>query len=659
MLFKKHFIRIKIAITLASSIFVTWAIFNKPVIKGVEPVGILPNWTVPGDEFFIYLIHYAFFTFTSFGLLIWQRKKTNPITKKRIDLILIGGFIAWLGGWTAFLPGWGVKIEPYGMFLISFFQLMIGYSILKYQAFDIKLTLTKFTSIVVTSLISFSTATIAVYSIFRASSLQINSNSLIFAVSILSLGFIFGKFFDNAVLKLQTTLQKKFLKGHYNTEEIISNLSNVLIYQHDYDSVMKTIAMEFVNQLELSGSYILIRDTSLEKFEIKDTFSNDVINTISNTHPFIEYCQNKPEPFHLSELPALVKNSIKEYGFDETSVAFAIHSLKKVQGIFILNQKLTEKPFTTSDFKLLSTVTNQIIVVFERIAKEKELAEANKALKNLNDSLEDKVAEQVKEINEKHKLEKELQLASQIQERVLPSKVPKIAQYSLSANFYPARTVSGDYYDFLVFSEHKIGILIADIVGKGIPASFHMMNLKNLVHQTIREFHSPSEALSELNEEIIRDRVIDKYVPVTYGILNTKDNTFTYSNAGHEPAFYVSKKDVKELNTGGMPLGMDENEEYEQETIKLKDNDTILLFTDGLFDARNTEDEEFGPNRVIKTLKEHTQNVQDELSLQAKLIQTWKDFQDNEKQQKDDMTLITIEHEKLTFTKPKQKPKTN
>ena len=162
MLFKKHFIRIKIAITLASSIFVTWAIFNKPVIKGVEPVGILPNWTVPGDEFFIYLIHYAFFTFTSFGLLIWQRKKTNPITKKRIDLILIGGFIAWLGGWTAFLPGWGVKIEPYGMFLISFFQLMIGYSILKYQAFDIKLTLTKFTSIVVTSLISFSTATIAV-----------------------------------------------------------------------------------------------------------------------------------------------------------------------------------------------------------------------------------------------------------------------------------------------------------------------------------------------------------------------------------------------------------------------------------------------------------------------------------------------------------------
>ena len=659
MLFKKHLLKTKIAITLASSTFVTWAIFYKPVIKGVEPVGILPNWTVPGDEFFIYLIHYALFTFTSFGLLIWQRKKTNPITKKRIDLILIGGFVAWLGGWTAFLPGWGVKVEPYGMFLISFFQLMIGYSILKYQAFDIKLTLTKFTSIVITSLISFSTATIAVYSIFRASALQINSNSLIFAVSILSLGFSFGKLFDKAVLKLQTTLQKKFLKGHYNTEEIISNLSNVLIYQHDYDSVMKTIAMEFVNQLELSGSYILIRDTSLEKFEIKDTFSNDVINTISNTHPFIEYCQNKPAPFHLSELPALVKDSIKEYGFDETSVAFAIHSLKKVQGIFILNQKLTEKPFTTSDFKLLSTVTNQIIVVFERIAKEKELAEANKALKNLNDSLEDKVSEQVKEINEKHKLEKELQLASQIQERVLPSKIPKIAQYSLSANFYPARTVSGDYYDFLVFSEHKIGILIADIVGKGIPASFHMMNLKNLVHQTIREFHSPSEALKELNDEIIRDRVIDKYVPVTYCLLDTKDNTFTYSNAGHEPAFYVSKKDVKELNTGGMPLGMDENEEYEQETIKLKDNDTILLFTDGLFDARNTEDEEFGPNRVIKTLKEHTQNVQDELSLQAKLIQTWKDFQDNEKKQKDDMTLITIEHEKLTFTKPKQNPKTN
>ena len=96
-----------------------------------------------------------------------------------------------------------------------------------------------------------------------------------------------------------------------------------------------------------------------------------------------------------------------------------------------------------------------------------------------------------------------------------------------------------------------------------------------------------------------------------------------------------------------------------KETLQLNDQDTILLFTDGLFDARNTKDEEFRPDRVVKSIKEHTQNVQDELSLQAKLIQNWKDFQDNEKQQKDDMTLITIEHEKLTFTKPKQKPKTN
>ena len=186
-----------------------------------------------------------------------------------------------------------------------------------------------------------------------------------------------------------------------------------------------------------------------------------------------------------------------------------------------------------------------------------------------------------------------------------------------------------------------------------------MMNLKNLVHQTIREFHWPSEALKELNTEIIRDRVIEKYVPVTYGILDTQAHTFTYSNAGHEPDFFVSKKTVKDLSTGGMPLGMDENETYEQETLQLNDQDTILLFTDGLFDARNTKDEEFRPDRVVKSIKEHTQNVQDELSLQAKLIQNWKDFQDNEKQQKDDMTLITIEHEKLTFTKPKQKPKTN
>ena len=363
----------------------------------------------------------------------------------------------------------------------------------------------------------------------------------------LSLYFALLLFWSSYKYKIRTffltTLQKKFVKGNYNTEEIISNLSNVLIYQQDYDSVMKTIAMEFINQLELSGSYILIRDKHQTQFDIKNTKTDETLYKIENSHPFIEFCQNKPAPFLLKNMPEIVQESIKRFNFDKNSVGFAVHSLQKVQGIFILNQKLTEEPFTENDFKLLSTVTNQIIVVFDRIAKERQLADANEQLKTLNDSLEQKVNEQVKEIEEKQKIEKELKLASQIQERVLPSKVPRIAQYNISANFYPARTVSGDYYDFLVFSEHKIGILIADIVGKGITASFHMMNLKNLVHQTIREFHWPSEALKELNTEIIRDRVIEKYVPVTYGILDTQAHTFTYSNAGQ--TFLFQRKLLK------------------------------------------------------------------------------------------------------------------
>ncbi len=171
------------------------------------------------------------------------------------------------------------------------------------------------------------------------------------------------------------------------------------------------------------------------------------------------------------------------------------------------------------------------------------------------------------------------------------------------------------------------------------------------MNQYLLPTYSPSEALQLLNNHIFYNRIFDKYVPVIYGILNIKNNTFTYTNAGHEYGIHITKTDVKELSTGGLPLGMEQNIRFEEETIHIDDKDILLLFTDGLLDARNKDGIEFGHERLKNLAKSHIQSPYLQTSLVSELISKWSCYTDKKNQQKDDMTLIAIERNQLQFFK--------
>jgi phosphoserine phosphatase RsbU/P len=208
----------------------------------------------------------------------------------------------------------------------------------------------------------------------------------------------------------------------------------------------------------------------------------------------------------------------------------------------------------------------------------------------------------------KQKLDQELKIANEIQTKLLPEVIPQLIGASIGAISVPAREIGGDYYDFFELENGHIGICIADIVGKGVPAGLYMAMLKSILHTHLMGISSPKEALEKINLLLFRDPVIQKFVPLFYAIFNPNEKTLVYANAGHEPAVLFRNDHHQQLDTEGFPLGALAESRYEEKTITLNDGDTLLLFTDGFIESRNDKGLRFDVDQV-QSLVTQTPNI--------------------------------------------------
>ena len=237
------------------------------------------------------------------------------------------------------------------------------------------------------------------------------------------------------------------------------------------------------------------------------------------------------------------------------------------------------------------------------------LLETNNELKSLFDSEAElrnqyqRQAEKLEKANDelkiKAELDKEIHAVKLIQDRIFPRSAPSYRGYDIDHFFLPAKQVSGDYYDYFPLSTHQVGILICDVVGKGIPANIMMITLKGLVHTAAAKKLSPAKTCELLNRNVYWNSILGKYVPMIYAVLDTKRHTFTYCNAGHEPAWVIRGQSLIELREGGVPLGAFETELFEDETIHLDPHDRIVLFTDGTTDAENRDQDTLKIHRML------------------------------------------------------------
>jgi len=220
-----------------------------------------------------------------------------------------------------------------------------------------------------------------------------------------------------------------------------------------------------------------------------------------------------------------------------------------------------------------------------------------------------------------YRIEQEMAVAGKIQASFLPDSIPTIPGWQLSVTLEPARSTSGDFYDFVPLPDGKFGILIADVADKGMGAALYMAASRTLIRTYAAEYDTqPELALGAANRRIMADTRADLFVSVFYGILDSTAGTLTYCNAGHNPPYLVSAQndiEIQRLTRTGIVLGVLEDAAWEQKTIHLHPGDSLVLYTDGVTDAENGQGDFFGEPRLADTVLHHrersTQEMQDAL----------------------------------------------
>jgi serine phosphatase RsbU (regulator of sigma subunit) len=248
------------------------------------------------------------------------------------------------------------------------------------------------------------------------------------------------------------------------------------------------------------------------------------------------------------------------------------------------------------------------------------------------------------EIEREH-MAKELEIAWNVQKSLLPASNPNIPGFDIAGMCKPAEEVGGDYYDFIPLGKHKIGMIVGDVSGKGIPASFYMTLTKGFIQSHINENTSPKEVLIKVNKLMAETIDRKSFVTMFIAILDWKSRKIVCARAGHNPAIYYSTKtrECVLVKPGGIALGWRDRETFSKNIreyqLQLDDNDWFIMYTDGFIETRDAENREFGENGLIRVIKENEgENAQHMVGIIFDRVMNFS----HSSSQEDDMTIIGI-----------------
>jgi len=210
----------------------------------------------------------------------------------------------------------------------------------------------------------------------------------------------------------------------------------------------------------------------------------------------------------------------------------------------------------------------------------------------------------------------QMRLAGVIQRRMIPEKAPRIQGLDIAAAYIPCFDVGGDFYDFLRIDDNRIVVAISDVIGKGIPAALRMSCFRGAVRayaDTECSSEAIKEMISRLNKMACRECDEGEFITLFYAMIDARDMAVTYCNCGHEQTVLIRDGEITELEKGGLVLGVRTEAEYEIETVALREEDCLLFYTDGLFDAANFDGEFWGRERMLETAKKFTDNSAEQM----------------------------------------------
>ena len=244
------------------------------------------------------------------------------------------------------------------------------------------------------------------------------------------------------------------------------------------------------------------------------------------------------------------------------------------------------------------------------------------------------------EIHERERVEQELRVARSIQQASLPKEVPELEGWQISPLYRPAREVGGDFYDFHPLSEGRLGLVVGDATGKGVPAALVMSTTCGMLQLAAQasSSSSPGEVLSRVNETLLARIPSNTFVTCFYAILDPNSGRLVYANAGHDPPYFQRSGNAEELRARGMPLGLMPAMGYEEKEIVIEAGEAALFYSDGLVEAHDPKGEMFGFPRLRALVAEYDEKR----SLEDFLLEELVRFTGEDWEQEDDITLLTL-----------------
>ncbi len=380
---------------------------------------------------------------------------------------------------------------------------------------------------------------------------------------------------ENAQLYTRTTKQARIL---LLLNEIARELTSIL----NLDELLGRIAELLQRLIHFQIFSILLLDSSGEKLQHRFSlrFNENVhvkqeipigrglVGQAAETRQAILAPDVSKDPRYIESNP-------------ETRSELAVPLLYKDKVIGVLDLEHTRRGFFTDDHRrTMMTLAAQVAIAIENARLYEEIA------------------------RQERRLERDLALARELQMRLLPQTLPKLAHLELAAKFAPARAIGGDLYDFIPYSLSRLGIVIGDVSGKGAPAAIYAALVSGIVRSHAPIEPGPAEMLSAVNLSLAERRIEAQFVSLIYAVWDDENRTLLVANSGLPRPVYVHDGKNHVIEATGLPLGLFDEAEYDEFQFKMKPGDMFVFFSDGILDARDRSGEMFGRGRAEKIIAE-------------------------------------------------------
>jgi serine phosphatase RsbU (regulator of sigma subunit)/anti-sigma regulatory factor (Ser/Thr protein kinase) len=345
---------------------------------------------------------------------------------------------------------------------------------------------------------------------------------------------------------------------------------------------------------------------------------------IAPNDPILGYLQRTSGPVSLDELQ-LDSPAARELRDRGVKMVVPLISQGELIGMLNLGPRLSDQEYSSDDRQLLEKLASQAAPAV-RVA---QLVRAQEV-----------------EVRARERIEQELRVAQLIQQQFLPKQVPKLEGWELAAFYRAAQEIGGDFYDFIPLPEGKIGLVVGDVTGHGVPAALVMATTRSFIRAEAPRASSPSEVLARANDFLDADIPENMFVTCLYAVLDPATGRLRLANAGHDLPYVRTSDGLVELRATGMPLGLMSGLSYEERDFTLAPGDTMLLHSDGLAEAHGPDREMFGFPRVKGIVASKATGEE----LIAELMRSLRRFTGAGWEQEDDITLVTVSRAPTTPT---------